>query len=147
MTINGFERLETGTRTEIDQWQCMMFERELTSNRHRIRSLHWNQTIWEHRTRNFGQLPFNSLRADKTLRIWHRLHTKRYECWNSKMAPKDCWHLSPEDSFQGPRMIRCWPPNNVDDFPSQYVFWAGFGSSEILRGEGEVSSNSYHYPN
>ena len=64
MTINGFERLETGTRTEIDQWQYMMFERELTSNRHRIRSLHWNQTIWEHRTRNFGQLPFNSLRAN-----------------------------------------------------------------------------------
>ena len=61
--INDFKRLET--RTEIDQSQYMMLERELTSDLHGIRSLYWNPTIWEHRTRNLGQIPFNSLRADK----------------------------------------------------------------------------------
>ena len=92
--INDFKRLET--RTEIDQSQYMMLERELTSDLHGIRSLYWNQTIWEHRTRNLGQIPFNSLRADKPTHLasssFKRVRLLKFQkSWRPKIFDTYLW--------------------------------------------------------
>lgn len=147
ITINDFERLETWT--EIDQSYItnesspqIFIEFVLRTEIKPFGSI--VLVIWF----SFHSIPLERI----TLRVWHRLHTKEHDCWNSKMAPKDCWHLFREDSSQGPRSKRRWPSNSVGDFPYQHIFWAGFSSNEILwRGVKRktsikrVSTNCYHY--